>query len=305
MNTSDAACAWEDDPAIPYDDGTGSVAELLAVVRARFGVDFGLYRRPMVLRRIRGRMLRVHADTYGGYLDCLRTDPDEAGLLLERLTIKVSRFFRNAPVFDALRSTVLPELARKCPGAPLRVWSAGCGNGEEAYTMAIILSELAEAGCIQDFTILATDIDPMALNVARTGIYPSEVLEEVPDATRERWFRPVKGGVPGQWRVLDSLRANVSFEWHDITSGELPRERPVEAMTGCFHLVCCRNVVIYLRKAVRSRVQALLCDSVLPGGCLCLGEAEALVPEVQGLVETVDRRARLFRRVVGFTGRTV
>lgn len=257
------------------------VGAILAVLHARTGCDFSRYRPATVYRRIRNRMIALGIATLPEYLARLESVEDEALPLLERLTIKVSRFYRNPATFDLLRAHVLPRLARARAGAPLRIWSAGCGCGEEAYTLAMLLEEAGLPGAIT-----ASDIDPAAIGAARVAAYPEEALVELPSELRRRFLRPLPGG---RYGVDPALRARLRFVTHDLTGAE---PAPGE---GAFDLVCCRNVLIYLQREVQQRVLQRLCAALVPGGFLCLGEAEwpaALAPR---RLAPLGRKSHVFR----------
>jgi chemotaxis methyl-accepting protein methylase len=267
-------------PVIPGDrQGEGAVDAVLSIVRERTGVDFARYRRATIERRIANRMISTRTRTIADYLQLLHTAPEETVQLLERLTIKVSRFYRNAVTFDCLRETVLPGLAAARQGEPLRIWSVGCAHGEEPWTLAMLLEEAGIAG-----TVLATDIDELALQRARAALYREEALAELPAALRR--FTAACG--PHTVAVPDALRARVRFARHDITAGQPLEEEP-------FDLVCCRNVLIYLQREAQEAAGRVLRGSLVPGGVLCLGEAEWLPPFISPSFDALPNRTRLFR----------
>jgi chemotaxis methyl-accepting protein methylase len=258
---------------------------VLAHVRRARGVDFSGYRPATVLRRLRNRMIAVNEPTVAAYLARLARDEEESAALVSGVTLKVSRFFRCAHVFDALARELGARLARP-PERALSIWSAGVGRGEEPYGLAALLDELRAPPAAG---VLATDVDPRALSAVVLGRYPAAALVEVPLARRARHLRPVQGAHGACWEVRPSLRRRVRCARHDLTAGEAPPGGP-------FDVVTCRNVLIYLRPEVQGRVQRLLRDATAPGGLLCLGEAEWLAPEVAADFEIVDRRAHLFAR---------
>lgn len=255
---------------------------IIGALRDWRGVDFDGYRTGTLLRRVRNRMVAAGAASLPQYLDRLVREPREADALLERFTIKVSRFFRDGPTFEALRR-VLAARSSERPGRALQVWSAGCGQGEEPYSLAMLLA--AEQVCSAGRDVLATDIDPAALSAAARGRYGSAALAEVPGAFRERFFDEEPTGT---WRVRPALRARVELRPHDLVAS------PVAPDGRRFELVCCRNVLIYLGPRLQLRVERLLVESLSPGGLLCLGEAEWPLPEIAARLDVVDRRARLF-----------
>jgi chemotaxis methyl-accepting protein methylase len=270
-------------PPIVPEEGAALDA-VLAHVRRAHGVDFTGYRPATVLRRLRNRMIAVNEPSVAAYLSRLARDEDESAALVSGVTLKVSRFFRCAHVFDALARELERRLARR-PSRALAIWSAGVGRGEEPYGLAALLDELGAAPAAG---VLATDVDPRALTAVVLGRYPAAALVEVPAARRARHLRAV-GARGACWEVRPSLRRRVRCARHDLTAGEAPPGGP-------FDLVSCRNVLIYLRPEVQGRVQRLLRDATAPGGLLCLGEAEWLAPEVAPDFEIVDRRAHLFAR---------
>jgi chemotaxis methyl-accepting protein methylase len=155
-------------------DGT-VVDDILRALKRHTGVDFTGYRRATLERRIANRMLSVLTPSSKQYLELLLSSKVEAARLLERLTIKVSRFYRYSLAFDVLRMHVLPELARQQLDRPLAVWSVGCGAGEEPYTLAMLFDA---AGISSE--IHATDVDRSALELASSAVFASSALRELP-----------------------------------------------------------------------------------------------------------------------------
>jgi chemotaxis methyl-accepting protein methylase len=251
--------------------------EVLALVRQRRGLDFSGYRRATLLRRLTNRLIAVRAPSGLRYLAALRDSPDEVDDLVATLTVKVSRFYRNAAVFDALGDALLADLRARFPGPPLRLWSAGCAQGEEAYTLAMVLGAIPGE-------VLATDIDEAALAIARAGRYAAAAFDELPAGLGHLVVKDADGG---GWWIAEAPRRRVRFLRHDLASGEAPGTLP-------FHLVCCRNVLIYFDSDLQGRVLRVLVDRVAPGGLLCLGEAEWPGPALA--LEPVDRKLKIFRR---------
>lgn len=260
---------------------------VLELLRARLGTDFSGYVRPTIRRRVLNRMLSSRIVDMARYLELLRTVPEEPELLLECLTIKVSRFFRDEAVFALLRRSALPDLTSRAPGKGLLCWSAGCGNGEEAYSLALLLAELQDAEAARRSRVYGSDIDGRALQKARRGRYTRPVLQELPAELLRCYFTPDAQG--SCYDLRDRVRSRVRFVQHDLTQ----TDRAPDGRR--FGLICCRNTLIYFQRPVQQRVLRLLYTSLAPGGYLCLGEAEWLSPELEPLFEIVDRRARLFR----------
>src|SRR6185503_2235216 len=178
------------------------VADVLEILRARTGVDFASYRPAMLERRITRHFATSGATSSEDYLRQLQGSPAAAFRLLENITIKVSRFYRHAPTFDHLGAGLLEQLARERVGRPLRIWCAGCGAGEEAYTLAMLLERAGVDGFIE-----ATDVDSTALNRARAGIYPISSTVELPAALVARYLEPIVSRGEPAYRAHDDLRA--------------------------------------------------------------------------------------------------
>ena len=227
-------------------------------------------------------MLTVGVSSLDEYAALLAARADEAETLAERLAIKVSRFYRNAVTFDLLRHQVVPMLAEAAGGGPVRVWCAGCGCGEEAYTLAMLLDEGGIA-C----TIDATDIDRAALASAGRAVYGAAALGELPRDLAQRYLEPLSLEGVVRYRVRDVLRERVRVTWHDITAARL-------AGSDTFAMVSCRNVLIYLQPPAQRRALQHLCARLGAGSTLVLGEAEWPAAGLEPALRVVGARARVF-----------
>lgn len=256
------------------------LGELLAVVAERTGVDLATQRRPMLARRAALRLSAAAAPSTAEYLALLQDDLAEPWRLLERLTVKVSRFFRDRGAFALLRERVVPELRAARGASELRAWSAGCARGQEAYGLAMVL---AESG--GPWSVLATDVDRSALTRARAARYPREETVDVPPELAAEHFLP--GGA--EVRVSPALARGVQLAAHDLGSPAPPPGG------GTFDLVACRNVLIYFLASSQAEVLSRVVDRIAPGGFLLLGKAEWPAARVEARLEVVDRPRRLFR----------
>ena len=172
------------------DDVDPAFESLLVLLRDQRGFDFTGYKRTSLMRRVRRRMQQVELDTFPDYIDHLQVSPDEYTALFNTLLINVTGFFRDPPAWEHLRTDLLPTLlASRDDHAPIRVWSAGCASGEEAYTLAMLLAEaLGPASFRERVKIYATDIDDEALAQARQAVYSDRDVEQVPTGLLERYF---------------------------------------------------------------------------------------------------------------------
>ena len=268
-----------------------AVLEELRRVR---GLDLSDYRRSTLERRLAARMARLRLKDPGEYLQRLRSDPSECDQLIETIVIKVSSFFRDSLVFELLAHRVLPRIMarhQREQTRQIRVWSAGCAAGEEAYSVAILLAQALED---EDFPwlpyICATDISPQALAAAQTGRYRRQSLETTQLGILDRFFRPTAEG----FEVIPEIRRMVHFSRDDLTSRH--SLAPADSVFGSFDLVLCRNVLIYFSLELQKRVQDKLYRALNPGGYLVLGLAESLPPETAPRLTAVDRPHRIFQK---------
>ncbi len=246
------------------------VKEILDHVVQLHGIDLCAYRPEAFHRRLAFRIRSLGLDDHAAYLRLIRDDPGEVEALVEALTIKVTCFFRNPLVFESLGSVVLPVLLRNCHDEVFRVWSAGCARGEEAYSLALLLRDLAageDGGQVRSF-VLATDIDRKALAEAERAVYHVDAVREVKKRHLDAYFTPREG----RYAVNHDIRSMVRFAQHDILSDRPPRE----GIFSQYHLILCRNVLIHFHRDVQRSVQQRLASMLVAGGCLVLGESEML-----------------------------
>jgi len=228
-------------------------------LRSLCDIDLLQYRPAQMERRLRSFARRAgHADL-DGYLAALRRDVAARGAFLDHMTINVSELFRNPERFAELEARFLPELVARASGRGLRVWSAGCSYGAEAYTLAILLQEAAP-GLVHD--LVATDIDRTVLARAREGVFSEHEIQNVSPRRRRRWFAERPGG---GWQATPELRAMVRFARLDLLKDPYPRARD---------LVLCRNVVIYFTDAAKQRIHERFFEALRPGGVLFVGSTE-------------------------------
>lgn len=236
---------------------------LLDWVFGRFDLDWRQYRPGTLRRRLPACLRLVRAASPAEALGLLRRRPDLADAALGALVIGVTSLFRDPPVFDALARHVLPPLARS--GRRLRVWSAGCSDGAELYSIAILLDR---SNILHRCELLGTDCRADALTRAVNGWYPADAARLVPSALREEYFaaEPSPGGGAPGFRARPWLRA-------------VPRWRPGDVLAaapepGPWDLIFCRNLAIYLEPWGLRRLWANLSAALRPGGVLVAGKAE-------------------------------
>jgi len=251
-------------------------------VEREHGLTLSSYKQPCLKRRLAVRMRARGVHTYTAYAQVLDREPAEYDLLLDALTINVTRFFRNPETFALLREQVVPRLWA-APG-PVAVWSAGCASGEEPYSLALLFAEHARAGALRTrLRVDATDLDPGALAALRRASYPASALVDVPPELKARFF---SAGPP---YVVDPAVARVVRPLaHDLTR-DPPPQPP-------YQLIVCRNVVIYFDRPTQERLFASFVDALAPGGLLLLGKVETLFGPARARLDVEEPRERLFRR---------
>ncbi|MGE5561201.1 MAG: CheR family methyltransferase [Chloroflexota bacterium] len=227
-------------------------------IRALTGLDLSSYKKNQMDRRLRSLMQRLNVDGYSAYGRLLERDEARLKEFRDFITINVSEFFRNPDKFDELRTRILPELLRASPR--LKLFSAGCSNGSEPYTLAIILEELTPG---RRHEILAVDIDDHALAVARAGVYTANDLKNVNPNQLRRHFTAVDGG----YRAKDDLRSRIRFERGDLLA---------DRFEDGFDLIVCRNVVIYFTDAAKTSLYSKFHAALKPGGVLFVGGTESI-----------------------------
>jgi two-component system CheB/CheR fusion protein len=273
------------------EEQNGNFDELLAYLHRTRGFDFSGYKRTSLQRRIHKRMEAVGAEHYEQYTDYLEVHPDEFSHLFNTILINVTDFFRDPAAWDYLTKEVVTRIVNvKLPADPIRIWSAGCASGEEAYTLAMILCEAVGPDRFREHVkIYGTDLDLDALNQARQGLYPPRQNEEINPELREKYFEP-NGD-----RLLfrKDLRRSVIFGRHDLT-----QDAPISRLD----LLVCRNTLMYFNAEVQSRIIERFHFAINDGGYLFLGKAEMLLAQSPAF-SPVDLKQRIFRKI-GTNNRT-
>lgn len=235
------------------------------------GIRAGDYRDEFLARRVLPRMEAAGYDTLGRYLVALDRSEEQRKLLVQRLLVPTTEFFRNADVFEALEKA----LAGMKRAQPLKLLSAPCSTGEEPVSLAILLDRLNLRG-----TVVAADLSAASLAALRAGRWPLRALEKLDIATAERYFSVEDG-----WATLSAaLHARIEPVRWDLGKGMPGRS---------YHAVLMRNLFIYLKPEAQARMVQEVAKALVPGGLLVLGRVEPL-PSAEGW-EAVDRGARIYR----------
>jgi two-component system CheB/CheR fusion protein len=270
----------------------GALEKVFILLRSHTGNDFSLYKRSTVYRRIERRMGLHQIDKVASYVRYLRENPHETELLFRELLIGVTSFFRDPPAWEHLRNVALPELLRaRSQGGVLRAWVPGCSTGEEAYSIAIVFQEVLEqlrpARSIT-LQVFATDLDRDAIEKARQGAYPANIVADVSPERLRRFFIQDDRG----YRVSKEIREMMVFAPQNIIM-DPPFTR--------LDILSCRNLLIYLSPQLQKKLVPLFHYSLNRRGILFLGSAET-VGAFSSLFKPLDGKTRLYRRLDNAAG---
>ncbi|MEZ5653117.1 MAG: chemotaxis protein CheB [Burkholderiaceae bacterium] len=261
-------------------DDERALRVVLDLLRNRTGHDFSNYKRGTVLRRLARRMQLSDATTLSGYADHLKQHDSEVHALFNDLLISVTSYFRDPDAWRALRALVIaPLVERADPDVPIRCWVSGCATGEEAYSLAMLfqdeIDKRADVGI--GFTIFATDIDERALAIAREGVYPGAIGDDISAARLERYFRREDH----HYRVSSNIRDKVVIASHDLLR---------DPLFSRLDLICCRNLLIYLDRPLQEQVMNLFQYANRAGGYLFTGITEVADEQIY---RSIDRKHRI------------
>jgi len=264
--------------------GSEALREIITLLRVRTGNDFANYKQTTILRRI-ARHLQIHElESMTDYVHLLRDRPEEVDFLLNNLLINVTNFFRDKDVFEALETSVIPQLFEgKTAQDTLRVWVAGCASGEEAYSMAMLLTEhAAKIPHPPKIQIFASDVDKEAIAEARLGQYNTSIVLDVSEERLQRFF--VKED--HTYRVRKELRELILFSPHNLL-----RDPPFSKLD----LVSCRNVLIYLNRPTQVKVLQVFHFALGKSGFLVLGSSET-AEGTPNLFTPIEKKLRIYTR---------
>ena len=274
------------DAASPVDPQAAREFEtLLGYLKQSRGFDFGAYKPSSLMRRVQVRMQASGIAGFAAYQDFLQVDPSEFTRLFNTILINVTSFFRDPPAWEYLAEQVLPGLVdRSSSIAPIRVWSAGCASGEEAYSVAMLLAEVLGFDRFRErVKIYATDVDEDALNQARQAVYTERNMEDVSPDLRRKYFEQVDD----RYVFNKDLRRSVIFGRHDLI-----QDAPISRV----NLLICRNCLMYFHTEAQQRILSRFHFALTGNGVLFLGKAESLLTHVSTF-RPIDLKRRLFGKI--------
>lgn len=264
----------EDDKAFQF---------LLEKLYRNRGVDFSLYRSATLKRRLHTRLRATNCANYMEYVLCLNRDPGEYDRLLQALTINVTEFFRDPEIFEILEKKIIPKMLKRKKAKHqriVRVWSAGCSQGEEVYSLAILFSKYTKDFMIK---IYGSDIDEECIARAKRGFYGSESLRNVGKEILNNFFSQAGEKV----KISPELKAITRFKKHDLILEEYPNR---------MDLILCRNVLIYFSRDLQDQVVSHFSRVLNRNGFLILGKVESLPASLKSVFESLDNRERIYQK---------
>ncbi|GAB6983807.1 CheR family methyltransferase [Nocardioides pyridinolyticus] len=258
--------------------------DLLRHIKEQRGFDFTGYKRASLARRVQRRMETVGLQGYEEYLDHLLLHPDEFTQLFNTILINVTSFYRDPDAWQYLQEELLPDLLRRREGRPIRVWSAGCASGQEAYSLAMVLAELLGLDEFRErVKIYATDVDEEALAQARQATYTEAELEGLPDGLRDKYLEPSGN----RFVFRKELRRSVIFGRNDLV-----QDAPISHVD----VMTCRNTLMYFNAETQNQILNRMHFALRPDGILFLGKAEMLLSH-SAYFRPVELRRRFFTKV--------
>ncbi|PHJ56925.1 ATPase [Nostoc linckia z18] len=265
-------------------ENTDALSIIFSLLRISTGVDFTYYKQTTLKRRILRRMVLHKLENLDDYVKYLQDRPQEVNALYQDVLITVTYFFRDTEAFEALKNQIFPIITKdRTPESPLRIWVAGCSTGEEAYSIAICLLEYLTTQAINlPVQIFATDVNELAIDKARNGVYKLSQLADISPERLQRFFVPVENG----YQISKVVRELCVFARQNLI-GDPPFSR--------LDLITCRNVLIYLGSSAQKKLLPIFHYGLKPNGYLMLGTSET-VGEFTDLFALVDRKYKIYSR---------
>ncbi|MDP5199066.1 CheR family methyltransferase [Flavobacterium sp. DG2-3] len=274
---------YSDEMDIPKKED-GVLKQILNLILQKTGNDFLHYKKPTILRRINRRMVALKKENISDYYDILRNDKNEQELLANDLIIPVTYFFRDEDSFDSLSKTILPQLIENCTDNTLRIWTAACSTGEEAYSLAIIICEYFSQHNIKDIKvqIFASDISEKSIAKARSAVYSAQDVRDISETRLENYFTKREG----HYHINKVIRDMCVFARHNFI-----KDPPFAKID----LVSCRNVMIYLDSFLQEKVLGSFHYSLKEKGFLFLGKSES-ANTASHLFETIVKQDKIYAK---------
>ena len=247
------------------------------------GVDFGLYRVDTIIRRLKSRMSILEIEGVPNYLEFIKNSPEELKKIQDNFFVSFSYFFRDQSAFIALELLIVDRLLNKKEGEAFRVWVAGCASGEEAYSIAIVISE-----CLKKYKkslaleIICTDLNEVALHRAKIGSYSELAIKKMPSSIVSEYFYFINGN----FQVVQKLKDYCRFENQNV----------LDSANENLDLITCRNLLIYMKRTTQNKIILIFKRSLIANGILFLGQSDKIEYELEKHFEVYDYDSKLYIR---------
>lgn len=248
-------------------------------IKRKMGIDLSAYRESYILRRVKIRMVKTHCSTLSSYYTLLLKEEKEPQNLIDTIGINVSSFFRDKDVFEKVKNIILPYFKNK---DFIKIWSAGCAQGEEAYTLSILFLEQG----FKNFKIFATDFDSEIIEKAKNAIFEEQKFNEFPFYLKIKYIEKLNDN---KYKIKDFVKERIEFRIHNLLS--LPFEND-------FDLILCRNVLIYMQKEAQRKVFENLTSSLKKDGILILGKVEIIHPDFEKFYLPLNIKGKIFKKII-------
>ncbi len=269
---------------------------LMNLLKQKRGFDFSVYQMTFVESQFQRHQESLKESDFAAYFNLIEQHENHLDSLADLLTVNVSKFFRNPLTFEMIAKVILPRIIakkKKQDYSSLRLWSAGCSYGEEAYSMAIIVKEAFKKEALDlNVQLFATDIDQKALETSKRAVYGHKSVENV----RNRFLRNYFFHDNDRYTVIPEIKDMVNFSRFDLIDKK--HHAPVESIFGNFDIVLCRNVLIYFQKEFQDIILASLTRSLTPEGYLVLGESEGLSEVYQRKYSKITSFSKIYQKKI-------
>ena len=226
------------------------------------GIDLSSYKERQMKRRIDTLIERKSFNGYAPYLHFLESDDEGLRQFVNYLTINVSEFYRNPTLWETFEKDIIPELIHRF-GTNLKIWSAACSTGDEAYSIVMALSRCIP---LEQIRVIATDIDDQVILKAKEGIYDKMSISSVPQDLKDKYFVQIDGG--RKYRISDDIKRCVEFRKHNLLC---------DSYGSGYHLIVCRNVMIYFTEEAKNSIYKKFNEALVNDGVLFVGNSEQVV----------------------------
>lgn len=244
--------------------------EFITNIKRKTGIDLSLYKEAQMKRRLISLYEKRGYLSFKEYFQAIATDREAFEEFLDRMTINVSEFYRNAARWEVLEKKILPNLLAK--NKRIKIWSSACSTGEEPYTIAMIMSKFLPLSQVQ---ILATDIDENVIKRAKFGAYSERALNEVPKEMKTKFFK--QDG--SMYYISDEIKRTVTFKKQNLLA---------DPFDGPFDLIVCRNVLIYFTEEAKEQLYYKFSNALQEDGVFFVGSTEQIFNPTKYQLESVE-----------------